>query len=192
MDSESLFSLSDQLEALSQEGYPLEVLQVTVDFEYFRAWRVEGLGYGDGSKSVKSPAPCPRPRLTASAQYQNRANQGVQLTSFESRFMIDVLSRCRLVLLPRHRHGLGRRRRRGRSGRCRRPAEDHRGLAGRRLQREGHRDDMVGQCTARSGRGRSCRFGSHHVGSRGAVRANGCGVGALMPVSYHRSGCHHE
>ena len=50
MDPKSLFSLSDHLEALSKEGDPLEVLQDTVDFEYFRAWLVEGLGYGDGSK----------------------------------------------------------------------------------------------------------------------------------------------
>lgn len=38
MDPKSLFSLSDHLDALSKEGDPLEVLQETVDFEYFRAW----------------------------------------------------------------------------------------------------------------------------------------------------------
>lgn len=42
--------LSDHLEALSKDGDPLEVLQPTVDFEYFRDWLVEGLGYGDGAK----------------------------------------------------------------------------------------------------------------------------------------------
>lgn len=55
MDLKSLFSLSDHLEALSKEGDPLEVLQETVDFEYFRAWLVEGLGYGDGSKGGRPP-----------------------------------------------------------------------------------------------------------------------------------------
>ena len=55
MDPKSLFSLSDHLEALSKEGDPLEVLQQTVDFEYFRAWLVEGLGYGDGAKGGRPP-----------------------------------------------------------------------------------------------------------------------------------------
>ncbi|XID29316.1 transposase (plasmid) [Acetobacter orientalis] len=55
MDPKSLFSLSDHLDALSKEGDPLEVLQETVDFEYFRAWLVEGLGYGDGSKGGRPP-----------------------------------------------------------------------------------------------------------------------------------------
>ena len=41
MDPKSLFSLSDHLDALSKEGDPLEVLQETVDFEYFRAWLVD-------------------------------------------------------------------------------------------------------------------------------------------------------
>lgn len=50
MDPKSLFSLSDHLEALSKEGDPLEILQQTVDFEFFRAWLVEGLGYGVGAK----------------------------------------------------------------------------------------------------------------------------------------------
>ena len=55
MDPKSLFSLSDHLEALSKDGDPLEVLQQAVDFEYFRAWLVEGLGYGDGSKGGRPP-----------------------------------------------------------------------------------------------------------------------------------------
>lgn len=42
MDPHSLFSLNDHLEALSQHGDPLEVLERTVDFEYFRSWLVEG------------------------------------------------------------------------------------------------------------------------------------------------------
>jgi hypothetical protein len=50
VDPKSLFSLSDHLEALSKDVDPLEVLQQTVDFEYFRGWLVEGLGYGDGAK----------------------------------------------------------------------------------------------------------------------------------------------
>lgn len=55
MDPKSLFSLSDPLDALSKEGDPLEVLQETVDFEYFRTWLVEGLGCGDGSKGGRPP-----------------------------------------------------------------------------------------------------------------------------------------
>lgn len=50
MDPKSLFSLSEHLEALSKEGDPLEILQQTVDFEFFRAWLVEGLAYGDGAR----------------------------------------------------------------------------------------------------------------------------------------------
>lgn len=55
MDPKSLFSLSDHLEALSKDGEPLAVLQQTVDFEYFRTWLVEGLGYGDGAKGGRPP-----------------------------------------------------------------------------------------------------------------------------------------
>ena len=40
MDPQSLFSLNDHLKALSQHGDPLEVLERTVDFEYFRGWLV--------------------------------------------------------------------------------------------------------------------------------------------------------
>ena len=53
MTLESLFSLSEHLERLSQDGDPLEVLDATVDFEYLRGWLVEGLGYGGGSKGVQ-------------------------------------------------------------------------------------------------------------------------------------------
>lgn len=55
MNPSSLFSLSDHLERLSNDGDPLEVLDATVDFEYFRGWLVEGLGYGDGSKGSRPP-----------------------------------------------------------------------------------------------------------------------------------------
>jgi hypothetical protein len=55
MNPSSLFSLSDHLERLSKDGDPLEVLSATVDFEYFRQWLVEGLGYGDGSKGGRPP-----------------------------------------------------------------------------------------------------------------------------------------
>ncbi len=48
MRQAGLFGLSDRLERLSKDGDPLEVLEATVDFEYFRGWLVEGLGYGDG------------------------------------------------------------------------------------------------------------------------------------------------
>lgn len=55
MKPESLFSLSEHLDRLSKDGDPLEVLDTTVDFEYFRGWLVEGLGYGDGSKVGRPP-----------------------------------------------------------------------------------------------------------------------------------------
>jgi hypothetical protein len=50
-----LFGLSEHLEALSRHGDPLEVLDGVVDFEYFPAWLVEGLGYSDGSKGGRPP-----------------------------------------------------------------------------------------------------------------------------------------
>jgi hypothetical protein len=55
MNPESLFSLSEHLERLSKDGDPLEVLDATIDFEYFRGWLVAGLGYGDGSKGGRPP-----------------------------------------------------------------------------------------------------------------------------------------
>ena len=55
MNPESLFSLSDHLERLRKDGDPLEVLDTTMDFEYFRGWLVEGLGYSDGSKGGRPP-----------------------------------------------------------------------------------------------------------------------------------------
>jgi hypothetical protein len=55
MGQPGLLGLSDHLERLSQDGVPLEVLESTVDFEYFREWLVEGLGYGDGSKGGRPP-----------------------------------------------------------------------------------------------------------------------------------------
>lgn len=55
MNPNSLFSLTDHLEKLSMDGDPLEVLAATVDFEYFRTWLVEVLGYGDGSKGGRPP-----------------------------------------------------------------------------------------------------------------------------------------
>ena len=55
MNPESLFSLSEHLDRLSEDGDPLEVLDATVDFDYFRGWLVEGLGYGDGSKGGRPP-----------------------------------------------------------------------------------------------------------------------------------------
>jgi len=51
----SLFGLADHLEKLSKDGDPLEVLDATVEFEYFRTWLIEGLGYGDGSKGGRPP-----------------------------------------------------------------------------------------------------------------------------------------
>jgi IS5 family transposase len=55
MGQQGLFGLLEHLERLSQDGDPLEVLEATVDFEYFRGWLVEGLGYGDGSKGGRPP-----------------------------------------------------------------------------------------------------------------------------------------
>jgi IS5 family transposase len=55
MDQRSLFGLTEHLEALSKHGDPLEVLDRMVDFEHFRGWLVEGLGYGDGSRGGRPP-----------------------------------------------------------------------------------------------------------------------------------------
>ena len=55
MNPNSLFSLSDHPEKLSRDGDPLEIPDTTVDFEYFRPWLVEGLGYGDGAKGGRPP-----------------------------------------------------------------------------------------------------------------------------------------
>jgi len=55
MQQAGLFGLSEHLEKLSAHGDPLEVLEATVDFEFFRAWLVEGLGYGDGAKGGRPP-----------------------------------------------------------------------------------------------------------------------------------------
>ena len=55
MEQRSLFGLTEHLEALSAHGDPLEALDRTVDFEYFRGWLVEGLGYGDGSRGGRPP-----------------------------------------------------------------------------------------------------------------------------------------
>jgi IS5 family transposase len=55
MEQRSLFGLSEHLELLSKKGDPLETLNATVDFEHFRGWLVEGLGYGDGSKGGRPP-----------------------------------------------------------------------------------------------------------------------------------------
>jgi IS5 family transposase len=55
MNPSSLFGLSDHLAQLSKHGDLLEVLDATVDFEYFRPWLIEGLGYGDGAKGGRPP-----------------------------------------------------------------------------------------------------------------------------------------
>jgi len=55
MKQRCFFSLSDHLERLSQDGDPLEGLAAAVDFEYFRGWLVDGLGYGDGAKGGRPP-----------------------------------------------------------------------------------------------------------------------------------------
>ena len=60
MERRGFFSLSDHLDQISKDGDPLEVLEATVDFDYFRGWLVEGLGYGDGAKGGR-PAVLPKP-----------------------------------------------------------------------------------------------------------------------------------
>ncbi len=55
MEQRSLFGLSEHLERINKIGDPLEVLEATVDFEYFRGWLVEGLGYGVGAKGGRPP-----------------------------------------------------------------------------------------------------------------------------------------
>jgi hypothetical protein len=41
LDQASFFGLEEHLERLSKMGDPLEVLEDTVDFEYFRPWLLE-------------------------------------------------------------------------------------------------------------------------------------------------------
>lgn len=55
MRQAGLFGLTEHLERLSRHGDPLEVLEATVDFEHFRGWLVDGLGYSDGSKGGRPP-----------------------------------------------------------------------------------------------------------------------------------------
>jgi transposase len=55
LEQRSLFGLSEHLERLSAKGDPLEILEATVDFEYFRGWLVEGLGYGGGARGGRPP-----------------------------------------------------------------------------------------------------------------------------------------
>jgi IS5 family transposase len=55
MNSTNLFGLSEHLERLSQHGDPLEVLDETVDFEFFRGWLIEGLDYSDGRRGGRPP-----------------------------------------------------------------------------------------------------------------------------------------
>ena len=55
MERRGFFSLSEHLDRISKDGDPLEVLEATVDFDYFRGWLVEGLGYGDGAKGGRPP-----------------------------------------------------------------------------------------------------------------------------------------
>jgi len=50
MEQPSFFGLREHLTKLRDHGDPLEVLEATVDFEYFRGWLLEGLGYGNGRK----------------------------------------------------------------------------------------------------------------------------------------------
>jgi len=65
MRQRGLFGLSEHLEALSRDGDPLEVLDATVNFEYFRNWLVEGLGYGDAPKGGRPPGSTDDRRMRA-------------------------------------------------------------------------------------------------------------------------------
>ncbi len=55
MEQRSFFGLSEHLERITKIGDPQEVLEATVDLEYFRGWLVEGLGYSDGFKGWQPP-----------------------------------------------------------------------------------------------------------------------------------------
>ena len=55
MVQQYIFGLQELLERLSETDDRLEVLDATVDFEYFRGWLVEGLGYGDGARGGRPP-----------------------------------------------------------------------------------------------------------------------------------------
>ncbi len=56
MDQRSFFGLSEHLERISKIGDPLEVLEATVDFEYFRGWLVEGLATATAPRVVDLPS----------------------------------------------------------------------------------------------------------------------------------------
>ena len=55
VEQRSFFGLSEHLEKLSAHGDPLEVLDGVVNFEHFRDWLVDGLGYGDGRRGGRPP-----------------------------------------------------------------------------------------------------------------------------------------
>ena len=55
MHPRSLFSLAEQLERLSKDGDPLEVLAATVEFERFRPHLTRGLGYSDRARGGRPP-----------------------------------------------------------------------------------------------------------------------------------------
>lgn len=54
----------EHLERLSKDGDPVGVIEATVDFEHFRGWLVEVIGYGDGSKGGRHSTRCRCSRLT--------------------------------------------------------------------------------------------------------------------------------
>lgn len=55
LEQPSFFGLREHLENPSEHGDPLEDIEATVDFEYFRGWLLEGLGYSDGRKGAHPP-----------------------------------------------------------------------------------------------------------------------------------------
>lgn len=60
MEQRSFFAVSERLGRLSQIGDPLEVLEQTVDFEYFRGWLVEGSALAT-EPGAGRPADCAHP-----------------------------------------------------------------------------------------------------------------------------------
>ena len=99
MEAWSLFGLSEHLERLSKTGDPLEVLEATVDFEHFRGWLVEGLGYGDGAKGGGDGAKGGRPPFDPVSMFKALILQAQHnLSDARMEFMIrDRLSWMRFL-----------------------------------------------------------------------------------------------
>jgi hypothetical protein len=101
MDSGSLFPLSDHLQRLSKEGDPLEFPERPVEFQCFRGWLVEGLGYSDGPKGGRRICRKRKHRRcisdTSSADIETC--RGALAISFRGRHFENAVSVARLGLL---------------------------------------------------------------------------------------------